>query len=325
MDGAVNLAFGAATLDRAAHIRADQTALKAMQQHRDAGCIAMWRGKPLMTPQADGRARLEHLPMDHATLQDVLESSIFLGLDQGRPRFAIDLSHLEIELEDKTRLNAFADLSVQQHAALPRESGFVELRGALPRLEPNAAAMAGTARALIEWHRRHRFCANCGAPSVVSMGGWQRDCPSCGANHYPRTDPVVIVLALRGNAVLMGRSPAWPAGLYSLLAGFVEPGETIGDAARREVFEESGIRLGDVQVVRSQPWPFPASLMMGCVAEAHEGDITIDPAEIEEALWVSKEEMVEVIAGRHPTLKPARRGAIARVLIEEWIAGRLTL
>lgn len=324
MVGAGNLAFGAAALDRAAHIRADQSALTTLRRQGDAACIALWRGKPLMTPLSDGRARIEYLQMDHATLKDTPGSLIFLGIDQGSPRFAVDLSHLEIDLEDETRLDAFADLSVQRHKALPLESGFAELRGASPRLDPSEAAMAGTARALMEWHRRHRFCANCGAPSEMSMAGWQRDCPSCGANHYPRTDPVVIVLALRGNAVLMGRSPAWPEGLHSLLAGFVEPGETIGTAARREVFEEAGIRLGDVRIVRSQPWPFPASLMIGCVAEALSEEIIIDPVEIEEARWVSREEMVEVVAGRHPNLRPARQGAIARVLLDDWIAGHLT-
>jgi NAD+ diphosphatase len=155
------------------------------------------------------------------------------------------------------------------------------------------------------------------------MGGWQRNCPACGAHHFPRTDPVVIMLVTRVNAVLMGRSPGWPEGMYSLLAGFVEPGETLEAAVRREVFEEAGVRLGRVGYLASQPWPFPASLMFGCRAEALTEEITIDPAEIEAARWVPREEMLTVLAGRHPELRAPRRGAIAAFLIEAWLADRL--
>jgi len=155
------------------------------------------------------------------------------------------------------------------------------------------------------------------------MAGWQRNCPACGAHHFPRTDPVVIMLVTRGNSVLIGRSPGWPDGMYSLLAGFVEPGETLEAAVRREVFEETGVRVGPVRYLASQPWPFPASLMFGCQGEALEGAITIDPAEIEDALWLTREEMVTVMAAAHPRIRAPRRGAIAHFLAEAWLADRL--
>jgi len=155
------------------------------------------------------------------------------------------------------------------------------------------------------------------------MAGWQRTCPACGAHHFPRTDPVVIMLVTRGNSVLIGRSPGWPAGMYSLLAGFVEPGETLEAAVRREVFEEAGVRVGAVRYLASQPWPFPASLMFGCHGEALDGAITIDPAEIEDALWLTREEMVTVMAGAHPEIRAPRKGAIAHFLVAAWLADRL--
>ena len=167
------------------------------------------------------------------------------------------------------------------------------------------------------------FCAKCGAPSEVSQGGWQRGCPACKAQHFPRTDPVVIMLITRGNSVLMGRSPGWPQGMYSLLAGFVEPGETIEAAVRREVVEESGIKVGAVSYLASQPWPFPASLMFGCMGEAESDEITVDPDELEDARWVTREEMMQVFAGEHPEIKPARKGAIAHFLLHNWLADTL--
>ncbi|CAN0586768.1 unnamed protein product, partial [Ectocarpus sp. 12 AP-2014] len=150
-----------------------------------------------------------------------------------------------------------------------------------------------------------------------------RLCPSCGAHHFPRTDPVVIMLVTHGSSVLMGRSPGWPEGMYSLLAGFVEPGETLEAAVRREVWEEAGVRVGAVDYLSSQPWPFPASLMMGCRGEALTRDITIDPVEIEDAMWVGKSEMMDAFAGVHPLIKPARKGAIAQFLLQNWLADTL--
>ncbi|MEX0301579.1 MAG: NAD(+) diphosphatase, partial [Leisingera sp.] len=148
-------------------------------------------------------------------------------------------------------------------------------------------------------------------------------CPACKAPHFPRTDPVVIMLITHGDSVLMGRSPGWPEGMYSLLAGFVEPGETLEAAVRREVLEEAGVRVGPVSYLSSQPWAFPMSLMFGCAGEALSREITIDPTEIEDALWISRQEMMTVFAGEHPVLKPSRKGAIAHFLLKNWLADTL--
>ena len=158
---------------------------------------------------------------------------------------------------------------------------------------------------------------------MPAQAGWQRDCHACGAHHFPRTDPVVIMLITRGNSVLLGRSPGWPEGVYSLLAGFVEPGETIEAAVRREVYEETRIQVAEVGYLASQPWPFPTSLMVGCRGRAVSCDITIDPTEIEDAIWVSREELADCFAGQNPRLKPARKGAIAHFLLWNWLADRL--
>ncbi|MCL4122592.1 UNVERIFIED_CONTAM: hypothetical protein GTU68_040132 [Idotea baltica] len=179
----------------------------------------------------------------------------------------------------------------------------------MTRLERRDAELAATAKAIIGWHDSHRFCAKCGAPSEVTDAGWQRVCPTCKAHHFPRTDPVVIMLITHGNSVLMGRSPGWPEGMYSLLAGFVEPGETLEAAVRREVFEEAGIEVGEVSYLASQPWPFPASLMFGCAGVALGRDIRYDPVEIEDAIWVTRDDMMTAFAGEHPVeTGPPRRG-----------------
>jgi NAD+ diphosphatase len=157
----------------------------------------------------------------------------------------------------------------------------------------------------------------------VTQAGWQRVCQACGGSHFPRTDPVVIMLITRGNKVLLGRSPGWPEGMYSCLAGFVEPGETIEAAVRREVWEEAGVHVGEVRYLASQPWPFPSSLMFGCQGFATSDDITIDPVEIEDALWVSREEVMDAFAGLREGLLPARKGAIAHFLLRNWVADTL--
>ena len=197
------------------------------------------------------------------------------------------------------------------------------MRRIMTWLSPRDAELAATAKAIIGWHDSHGFCAKCGAASEIADAGWRRACPACHTSHFPRTDPVVIMLITHGNSVLMGRSPGWPDGMYSLLAGFVEPGETLEAAVRREVFEESGVHVGQVDYLASQPWPFPASLMFGCHGVATSDKIQIDPVEIEDAMWVSREEMVQAFAGEPPRLLPARKGAIAHFLLENWLADTL--
>ncbi len=318
---AETVTFGGSGLDRAAEIRGDAEALRAARASGDADIVVMWRGKPLLC--GEGQNRLARLPADHPVLADLTEAPLLLGRENGRLTFVDDLSAWEPEALDAAALNSFFDRSEQRHPLLPQDHAFVELRGCMTRLDARDAELAATARAILGWHRSHRFCAVCGQKSALSMAGWQRTCPSCGAHHFPRTDPVVIMLITHGNNVLMGRSPGWPEGMYSLLAGFVEPGETMEAAVRREVFEEAGITVGEVGYLASQPWAFPSSLMFGCAGTALDKEITIDPKEIEDARWFSREEMVEAFAGKHPLLKPARKGAIAHFLLWNWLADKL--
>ena len=284
----------------------------------DAGVLAIWRGKPLLWSDTRKPA---FVPFDHPVFALADEEPIFLGLDDGKARFARDISNWEpIEVPDT--VGAFLDPSEQAHPDTD-DAVFAELRANMTRLSPRGAELVATAKAILGWHETHGFCARCGAKTEVGQAGWQRDCPACGAHHFPRTDPVVIMLITKGNSVLVGRSPGWPEGMYSLLAGFVEPGETIEAAVRREVLEESGVQVGQVDYLSSQPWPFPSSLMFGCQGHATSNEITIDPEEIEDARWVTREEMLEAMAGRHAMLKPARKGAIARFLIDNWLADTL--
>jgi NAD+ diphosphatase len=259
------------------------------------------------------------LTTDHPLLAAITDP-ILLGTDGGQPRFAADVSGT---LTDATLPGNGFDTGRQSHPLLPADQGFADLRSLMAALSPRQAELAITGKALLEWHRTHGFCAACGRRSEMAMGGWQRLCPACGATHFPRTDPVVIVLVTLGNRVLLGRSPGWPEGMYSLLAGFMEPGETVEAACRREVAEETGVPLGAVSYLASQPWPFPASLMIGCRAEALDDQITLDPVELEDAIWLTREEVAQAFAGEHPRVKPSRRGSIAQFILSNWLADRL--
>lgn len=315
MQLAETVTFGGSGLDRAAHLRGDVTAQAELWQR--AKVLALWRGRPLI---AAGQ-RIVWLDPD-TPLAGHRATAIFLGLSDGEPVFAQDVSAWEPKAVIDGAKNSF-DTQVQHHPDLPPDQGFHELRAVMAQLSPRDAELCATARALIEWHLSHGFCSNCGARSDMSEAGWQRRCPTCGRSHFPRTDPVVIMLITHGNRLLLGRSPAWPEGMYSLLAGFIEPGETIEAAVRREVFEESGIRVGQVDYLASQPWPFPASLMMGCRGVALSEEITLDPVELQDARWVSREELLTAFAGSHPLIKPARKGSIAQFIMSHWLADTL--
>jgi len=326
MKRAEQVTFGGSGLDRAAHVRTDPARLDAAQNDPSARCLLLWRGKPLV--QGEALDRLALVPMAHDMVRDgpggSIEAPVFLGCsDGGVPLFAMDVSNWSADGLDTSGVGAFVDRTEQQHPNLPSGHVFAELRRIMTRLSPRDAELAATAKAVIGWHETHRFCARCGARTQIAQAGWQRACSDCGGQHFPRTDPVVIMLVTHGDCVLMGRSPGWPDGMYSLLAGFVEPGETLEAAVRREVMEEAGIQVGAVGYLASQPWPFPASLMFGCTARALSRKIEIDPVEIEDALWVTRSEMMQAFAGEHPRLLPARKGAIAHFLLRNWLADTL--
>ena len=308
MDWKSSVTFGGAGLDRAAHLRSDPPA---------GGVLPMWHGKPLIDVR-DGARSVVLIEASHDILGDAVEPPVFLGLDQGQPVYACDVSAWPGD-EDAEGLGGFLDASEQKHPTMPDHHVFGDLRANLALLGARSLELAATAKGLLSWHSTHQFCAKCGNKSDMAEAGWQRNCPACGGKHFPRTDPVVIMLILSGNSVLVGRSPFWPEGMYSLLAGFVEPGETLEAAVRREVYEEAGIQVGAVDYLVSQPWPFPSSLMFGCIGRAESTEINIDPVEIEDAVWVSKEEMAEVFRGTHKKFKSPRKGAVARYLLEAWL------
>src|SRR5580692_951027 len=201
---------------------------------------------------------------------------ILLGFRDGRAFFALDAGSTEVLGDNGSVL--------------------MDARTAAPMIDGGEAAVLAEARSLIDWHDRHRFCARCGTPSVVASGGWVRHCPECKAHHFPRVDPVVIMLAVRGERCLLGRGHRRPGARFSCLAGFMEPGETLEEAVRREVLEESGIRVGRVRYLASQPWPFPSSLMMGFLCEALTEEITVDPEELAEARWFHRDEIRAMVA-----------------------------
>ncbi len=193
--------------------------------------------------------------------------------------------------------------------------------GAIAQLPADELALYGAARSVLDWHARHRFCSRCGRPTALAKGGWQRDCADCGAQHFPRVDPVAIMLVECERQVLLGRQSRFPPHSFSALAGFVEPGETIEEAVVREVFEEAGVRVRDVRYIASQPWPFPSQLMIGCIGYADSLELAIDKAEIEEARWFTRADVGEALArGRESaSFLPPPPQAIAYHLLQWWL------
>jgi NAD+ diphosphatase len=225
--------------------------------------------------------------------QPAAGASLFLGLEDGAPRFS-----------------SLADPASQAFNVMPL----------LAQLDDADAPLFAAAMSLTRWHQRHRFCANCGHLSEIVRGGWSRSCPQCDAEHFPRVDPVVIMLVEHEGRALLGRQPHYPAERYSALAGFVEVGESIEAAVAREVAEEAGLEVRDVRYIASQPWPFPSSLMLGCFAEAIGGDVVIDTTELEDARWFTREEVRGALAGDvRASFQPPPPTAIARTLLEHWL------
>jgi len=321
MRHAETVTFGGSGLDRAAELRGDMEELTRAIERDGACAVLFWRGKPLV--EGEALDRLVRLDLDHPVLAEADGAPVLLGREEGRLVFAHDLSSWAPEDLDDSQLDRFLDPTEQRHPALAQSMAFAELRRIMSGLSPRDAELAATGKAVLGWHLSHRFCARCGAESEMAQSGWQRVCGACGGHHFPRTDPVVIMLITRGNRVLLGRSPGWPEGMYSLLAGFIEPGETMEAAVRREVFEETSVRVGEVGYLASQPWAFPSSLMMGCRGEALSDEITIDPHEIEDAQWFTREDILRAFAKEHPFLAPARQGAIAQFLLRNWLADTL--
>lgn len=320
------LAFAASGLDRAAALRARPEELARLAAAPGTRILPLWRGRPLICPPETPPdpvvgAGLCPVAPGAGLLAQLALPPVFLGLSAGEAVFAADVSAW-VPAGPLAEPAGFEAAPVPAPADLPPGAVFADLRGALGQLDARAGELAATARAILGWQATHGFCAACGTASEVALGGWQRRCPACGTLHFPRTDPVVIMRITRGNAVLLGRSPGWPEGMFSCLAGFMEPGETVEAAVRREVAEETGVQVGAVRMLASQPWPFPASLMLGCAGVAQSAAITPDPAEIEAALWVSRERLLGVFAGQDAEIRAPRPGSIAWWMLHNWLADR---
>ena len=301
-----DLFYTGAGLDRADRLRGDDAWVADALANEATQIVPIWQGQSLI--RADGSPAA--VTLAGAPAQDVLaiaDEVVFLGLD-GRTAFFA------------------ADLSEEQAPALahgPKPAEFMDLRQAGPVMEHHQGALLAYARGLLHWHRRHRFCGDCGTPTESRQGGHIRVCtnPDCGLQHFPRTDPAVIMLVTRptpaGEACLLAHAARFLPGMYSTLAGFVEPGESLEEAVAREVMEEAGVAVAEVRYRGSQPWPFPASLMIGFRAVAATAEIDFDSTEIEDAAWFTRADIarMEETGKRLPRLD-----SIARRLIEEWLA-----
>lgn len=292
--------FSVNPLDRRSEKRGDPAVLAGALADARAAAFLFVGDQIVLDPTTAGLALFD-LARARRLGADLAEAILLGWLPDGAPRFAAALP-----------------------AAPAAEEGLVatDLRSlALEgRIEDDGFGQVAQGRSMLAWHARHGYCANCGGRTVPAIGGYRRDCPACEAQHFPRVDPVSIMLISDGDRALLGRQPRFKAGSYSCLAGFVEPGETVEDAVRRETFEEAGIRVGRVRYHSSQPWPFPSSLMLGCLGEAVTTAITIDHAELEDCRWFPRAEVRTMLAGTHPDgLYCPPKLAIARMLIEAWV------
>jgi len=297
--GVITNTFADNALDRASALRGDRAALAALFDAPQTKVLALWNGKPLIA----GESQLAWLaPRLAHELAVGDERRLFLGLQDGAAVFAVDLEGLADPAE----------------GPLEGLGQFAVLRDVAPLLPAGEAGVAATARAVFEWRRRHGFCSACGQPTQVAEAGWKRVCEACRSEHFPRTDPVVIMLPTFGERCLLGRQTAWPAGMHSALAGFLEPGETIEAACAREVFEEAGLTVTAVRYHSTQPWPYPTSLMIGLLAEVAGDDAHPDLTELEAVRWFTRAETRALLRGEIEGVWAPKPLAIAHQLIRAW-------
>jgi NAD+ diphosphatase len=289
-------------LDRMAERRNDEEWLDAMFRAETTIMWPLWRAKNFVLPGDQPRA-VTLSPPEAIALVDAGAEWLFLGIMDGIANFLIDVSHID---------------EPAGSSILGGRGEFVELRSVSSSLSREISGMLAYGKAITYWHSRHRFCGICGAPTEMREAGHLRVCQNqdCGASHFPRTDPAVIMLVSSGDKVVLGRKAEWVQGMYSTLAGFVEPGESLEEAVSREVEEEVGIKIANIRYHSSQPWPFPASLMLGFYADALSEDITPNLDELEDARWFTRDELARGGAG---IAERPRSDSIARRLIAEWI------
>jgi NAD+ diphosphatase len=291
-------AFANSPLDRAGHHRRDPYWLASAAEAPETRLIAFFQGMPFIV-EREGALGAGWLDAHAATAIAPDETPLlFLGNDtSGSAHFAIDIPDAEV---------------------LAGAGRFEDLRAIAPRLEADDLAILGCAKAIFEWHARNGFCAKCGTATAMVDAGWKRECAACKSEHFPRVDPVVIMVPVLGERCLLGRQARWPAGMHSALAGFVEPGETIEEAVARETLEEAGLVVNAVRLHSTQPWPFPSSLMIGALCDVENDVVTIDGDELESARWFTREEARQLIAGKHPNAFAPPPVAIAHQLLKSW-------
>jgi len=298
--------YAAGGYDRAARLRKDEEWLATRLDHPLSRIVPVWRNQSLVISGQDKNPpRAAFLTRDQIVGE--LGTEVFLGQLEDRAYFARDLSEHEKPLE-----MIRSDVPVE----------FADLRRVGPLVGNRDGSLMAYARGILYWHSRHGFCSVCGCPTRVEEAGHVRRCSNekCATQHFPRTDPAVIMLVHDGDRCLLGRQKIWPKGMHSTLAGFVEPGESLEDAVVREVFEEAGIKVADVMYHSSQPWPFPASLMLGFHARAVTTEIKIDPEELEAARWFDRQYLLANLKGSTEFFVPPRI-AVARRLIDDWLKG----
>ena len=299
--------FANSPLDRAGHLRTDQAWLKSALADPNSAFIPVWKLMPFLIKNREGKRETGWVTGELALpLIRPGMNIIFLGLFKNAPHFAIDIS----ASSDPTKEGALAGLGT-----------FADLRTVAEEIDLGDAAILAQAKSLIDWHQRHGFCANCGQQTTIADAGYKRFCSGCSTEHFPRTDPVVIMLALNGDTCLLGRGPKWPTGFYSALAGFVEPGETIEEAVGRELKEEAGISIDQVGFHSTQPWPYPSSLMIGCYARATTTEIKLDANELSDARWFTKDQVKAALLKGTNELRMPPALAIAHQLVKSWVEG----
>jgi NAD+ diphosphatase len=304
--------FAGNPLDRASDRRAKPEWIAEQLAAPDSLGLAMWNGRPFVEPAKDGQdsgaLQIAYLPAKLVgELAGGPERLLFMGLWKETAVFAVDLE----------------DTADPTEGPLQGFGRFEDLRAIALKVPAPDAAILATAKQMFEWRRRHRYCAVCGQPSEAMDGGWKRRCPACETEHFPRTDPVVIMLPFHGERCMLGRQEAWPKGMFSALAGFLEPGESIEEACARELHEEAGLRARKVRYHSTQPWPYPSSLMIGLIAEVEDDEGAPDQTELSEVRWFTRNEARDLLAGKLDGVAAPNKLAIAHQLIKAWVENSL--